>query len=454
MRRSQSSLFVCCGLFALAYIAVIYRLKGSITLAPRPPSHPKPLPRPLIAAHVLPPAHLTAAAPQSPPQLPPASAPRKRASVPSISKQKTIARPSLKRKVVTAKPAPVHALAAQPSLQAELARATFEVSSQVLVALCKHDLLKPNSIQKGVFGEYKIWTTIMWALQALSVEVIVIESTADLLKFQAARRKNPEKEVVVVSDEWTQTSLIKQLIKRRDRRYNVDFWGTPAQQVSPGTTSSQYLTPYPYNVGNTFIGFRAQSANAKRRPTKKPIVLVAGKEAKYFTKPVREMLAAVAHLKGVRQVVTTIQDFTSLGGPLADGIENFGLLNPTAYELLLSQAAVVLGVGDPVLGPNVLDALEHGCVVIQIRYNKARVDSWVNPRIPWVTQHDYAHNAVGEPWVVSTSLKDYPQAVQRAIELQKQSPTAQSRLPEAFTDVAIKDRVRIWLESAITSTKS
>ena len=103
--------------------------------------------------------------------------------------------------------------------------------------------------------------------------------------------------------------------------------------------------------------------------------------------------------------------------------------------------------GDPVLGPTALDALEHGCALVQLKFPKPKVVKSVNPRLPWRTQHDAAEDLAGAPWVASTSLRDFPAAVKAALALQKAQPVVASHLPDAFTDVALLQRVKTWVES-------
>ena len=84
--------------------------------------------------------------------------------------------------------------------------------------------------------------------------------------------------------------------------------------------------------------------------------------------------------------------------------------------------------------------------MVQIKYDRPRVERWVNPRLPWRTQHDFA-DAVGAPWVVSTSLQKFPDAVAASLEFLKgQAPG--SRLPSDYGDAAILARARRWLEQA------
>ena len=89
---------------------------------------------------------------------------------------------------------------------------------------------------------------------------------------------------------------------------------------------------------------------------------------------------------------------------------------------------------------------EHGCAVVQVKYAKPRVERWVNPRLPWRTQHDFV-DAVGAPWVASVSLEEYPDAVRRALDAVAREPP-RSRLPAEYSDAALLGRVEGWLRGA------
>jgi len=296
-------------------------------------------------------------------------------------------------------------------------------------------IVKPNLYDHGhTFGEFKIFSAIMWGAEALGCKTVVVKNRAEA----AALTGN----VIVVSDQYTDDTLKRAVSAKR--RYSVDFWGTPQQQVARGTKVDEYLVPYPYPCGNTFLGFRVEDEayRAHPQPKRKGLVLVLGKEPKYFTPAVRRALDAVAKLDGVKLVATVPRD-KARGLPTF--IENRGLLDAEGYSKLLGEAQVALGLGDPVLGPGALDALEHGCAVVQVRYPKPRVERWVNPRLPWRTQHDFV-DRVGAPWVASVSLEEYPDAVRRALDAVSREPP-RSRLPAEYSDAALLGRVEAWLRA-------
>ena len=115
-------------------------------------------------------------------------------------------------------------------------------------------IVKPNLYDHGhTFGEFKIFSAIMWGAQELGAKTVVVKNRADA----AALKGN----IIVVSDQYTDDALKRAVSTKR--RYNVDFWGTPQQQVARGTKVNEYLVPYPYPCGNTMIGFRRDTGRAR-----------------------------------------------------------------------------------------------------------------------------------------------------------------------------------------------
>ena len=325
---------------------------------------------------------------------------------------------------VPAPPAPIVKPAVPPS-SPENKRSDFAGTTIAIV--------KPNLYDHGhTFGEFKIFAAIMWGAQELGAKTVVVKNRAEAASLTG--------NIIVVSDQYTDDALKRAVSTKR--RYSVDFWGTPQQQVARGTTVSEYLVPYPYPCGNTMIGFRVEDKayRANPPPKKKGLVLILGKEPKYFTPAVRRALEAISKFA---KLVATVPREKARGLP--SSIENRGLLDAEGYSKLLGEAQVALGLGDPVLGPGALDALEHGCAVVQVRYPKPRVERWVNPRLPWRTQHDFV-DRVGAPWVASVSLEEYPDAVRRALDAVAREPP-RSRLPAEYSDAALLKRVEDWLRA-------
>lgn len=313
-------------------------------------------------------------------------------------------------------------------------------------------IVKPDLHRHGgVFGEYKLFVGLLWALKEIGADHGLIESEADVAAARKQGKIGPS--TIVVSDQYSPDGLIHAVQRLESKRFNIDFWGTPIQQARRGTVEAQYLVPYPNGI-NTFLGFRSQNNEFRSNPpsSKEPSALVWGKDLKYFTREAQRMLRAVVQEAGneLSVIYTTVQSKGGKSG--VDGlnlpkVKNLGMLNAEQYQSLLSKVSVVIGLGDPVLGPTALDALEHGCALVQLQFSPPKVVKSVNPRLPWHTQHDAANRFAGAPWVTSTSFDRYPEAVKAALVLQRQQTSVASRLPLEFSDESIVSRVRGWVDS-------
>ena len=277
-------------------------------------------------------------------------------------------------------------------------------------------VLKPNLYQaERSLGEARVFTSLIWALRRLSVEVLV----------------NPSERVpahaVLVTDTFSTPP------PRHPNAYFVDFWGTPSKQVPEGVDEAHFLTPYPYATQNTFLGFRVLGIGVGAAPVVKgPLVVLWGKEPRYMRRP--WLGGLVAKFPNVRWVSTT--DYAPIRN-----VRAAGTLPPLELSALLSEAAVVVGTGDPVLGPMGLEAVAHGCVLLQRRFPGNRTE-WNNPRLPWQTQHDFA-DQIGRPWVVSVVPDQFERELRAALA-RVVGTVAVSHLPSSWGETAYIERVRAW----------
>ena len=70
---------------------------------------------------------------------------------------------------------------------------------------------------------------------------------------------------------------------------------------------------------------------------------------------------------------------------------------------MLHSATFIIGFGDPILGPTLIDALSAGCVFINPIYAKPH-KLIMTPAFPAHTQHDYGV-LLGEPYVYTVAYE-------------------------------------------------
>ena len=117
------------------------------------------------------------------------------------------------------------------------------------------------------------------------------------------------------------------------------------------------------------------------------VVVIWGKDAKYYTQRVLRLLGLLAKLDWV-ELHSTLQ------GPankvLPAGVQTHGHLKPEEWQDLLRSSTHMLGLGDPLLGPSGVEAVQQGCVLVNPKYDK--------PKRGWKSQHGYVEEFVDQAY--------------------------------------------------------
>eukprot|EP01062_Namystynia_karyoxenos_P046340 TRINITY_DN34681_c0_g1_i3.p1 TRINITY_DN34681_c0_g1~~TRINITY_DN34681_c0_g1_i3.p1 ORF type:complete len:471 (+),score=102.29 TRINITY_DN34681_c0_g1_i3:105-1517(+) len=158
------------------------------------------------------------------------------------------------------------------------------------------------------------------------------------------------------------------------RLFAVHFWGrarVTGNFAGQRTSPRQFLSPYRDACDvNTFIGFHVRPPQPSLPPERGRVGLVWGKRGKYLS-PHKRLLQALVddgwevHVTCHRQGMLIenghrIREYCDL----PEGVHNHRNWPPRQWRQLLGNAAFLLGVGDPVLGPSALEALAHGTTVL------------------------------------------------------------------------------------------
>lgn len=142
-------------------------------------------------------------------------------------------------------------------------------------------------------------------------------------------------------------------------------------------------------------------------PMKQRIGLLWGKDFKYFA----GKGAILQHLLSV----SDLKIFSSLrlNNPR---IEQLGHLPHSEWVGFLKQTAFLVGLGDPVLGPSALEAIAYGAVYINPvdRYAFETRSGGVREN-SWTTQHPFALDEIGYPYVCNYSLQ-HPESIVDCVE--------------------------------------
>jgi hypothetical protein len=260
---------------------------------------------------------------------------------------------------------------------------------------------------------------------------------------------------VLVLDRWTIDMARRyRLLSDNDARgvFLLDWFGIGSRTVASGIPAERHLTPYP-EAGHGFLGFFlsddrgpvADTAELKKRlvdnwTDKAPQVLIWGKEPRYFDERARKVIVALV-ADGIR-VVATVDRGRGFDAELHRlGVVNKGHLDGPAFRILLRESRVLLGLGDPVLGPTPVEALLAGCSYVDPTFPDERVIE--NGRTQVASQHPFCARQP-EPFVFQTPLDSLLEGARRALNRKPPSDTDLARLGEAlgpFTQAAYLARL-------------
>lgn len=196
--------------------------------------------------------------------------------------------------------------------------------------------------------------------------------------------------------------------------YVLDFFGSerlPKEKPQFKIPASRFLTAYGY-PGNQFLGYYIDSREfdeARKVLGEKPKQrqgVVWGKDPRHFSGGRDRVLAQVAALVPLHSTAST---------PVFrhENVAWRGHQDRAGWLRLLAESKFLIGLGDPLLGPSAIDAISMGCMYINPVHDKP-------VRGRFKTQHDYAVEHIGAPYVCSAHLNDFT-SVRRCVELALQT---------------------------------
>jgi hypothetical protein len=246
---------------------------------------------------------------------------------------------------------------------------------------------------------------------------------------------------------------IRNYIAKEKHKYRLlEFWGTPYEQTKDveDLHVKQYYTPY-NNIYNYFLGFVIQSPPEyvlpawkryrEKRPPGKYSFLLWGKLLRYFDDRAWKLVQSIQKKYPELYAVATISDADS--AKLPSYITNHGIIDSNAWKKLLAESVFIIGFGDPVMGPTVLEAIAAGCVYLNPKYSTPKI-LHMNRRMPLDSQHPQARDLYGgEPYVYDINLDDVQDvlnAVGRVLQ-NHDSGLIRPYVPYDYTLEAVTDRV-------------
>lgn len=227
----------------------------------------------------------------------------------------------------------------------------------------------------------------------------------------------------------------KNLVGLSERIFVLDFFGSKKLRGSGlNIPSSRILTAFNATSENSFLGYYIDEKKEKDKDKKKSMV----------TKKLQGVVWAKEnkHLDGKNKLLESVADKVTLIS--TSQIDSFhhknitwvGHQSPEEWHSLLSESKFLLGLGSPLLGPSAIDAVAAGCMYINPIYSEpfAHNDQLFN------SQHPYAVEKVGEPYVCSYKENDFI-SLQKCIDKAREAELV-PYIPYDFTKAAYRKRVR------------
>lgn len=242
-------------------------------------------------------------------------------------------------------------------------------------------------------GELVQWSDLISALTRLGHKVTVVISAAAFE--QALQAATPPDRIFTDYVGVTHfvrrgANVVSRFLEQHKCRFRIlDIYGTYPrfnEAVTPPAGSGvstefcclrlpsarQYLTWIPPTLPdpvNTFLGFTVPIRQDIVETTRKVAgrAYVWGKENKYW-----RAAGVEAFLQEFVQAGYELHGTASGSLPPALHAINHGALGHEAYLQLLASAELIIGLGDPVIGPTPIEAMAYGCVYVNIKYVPAR----------------------------------------------------------------------------------
>lgn len=275
-------------------------------------------------------------------------------------------------------------------------------------------------------GELVVFNTALNALQYLQKTVtnatLIVERIQNPNDMISALRKYGQRITAILTDFIDRfPPTIKEHFQTHKCLYRVmDYWGTPAAQNHPQLHLAQYLTPYAYADGNTYMGLITKEDKIVIGYPEIPRVCIWGKVRHYFNRVVLDKMKLLLDGSPIKfELHGTIAErdewaerFNSYLEPIPDYIINHGVQPGNAYSEYLANCSILLAIGEPYIGPTVHDAIAHGATYIDFEYTPVKILAEYNPHLILNSQHEIAYKLFGEPYIYVVNWNDMTKVIE------------------------------------------
>jgi hypothetical protein len=309
-----------------------------------------------------------------------------------------------------------------------------DTTKKVRVALFTMDSIESyerNSVNGGPSGEILIRKCLEAGFRELGSTITVFRDDGSFNRMDANTFD------IILLDPWTWAGpgwVAKANIHNHAQKvYILDFFGSPKFQ-SPGflVPKERILTAFgsPWNPFLGFYVFHSFFPATESRSTsgdlkKSQQGIIWGKEMRYLK-------GSVNFLKNISSAFKLV----AITRRAFDGtsIQWVGHQSKESWFKLLQSSSFLIGLGNPLSGPSVVDALAAGCVYINPIYNSP-------VREVHKSQHDHARERIGMPWVCSYHIDNTEEAhscIRHALRFARSN---HAKVPKWFTKDAYLERI-------------
>lgn len=301
-----------------------------------------------------------------------------------------------------------------------------------------------NSHKGGAAGEILIRTSLEQAFNLLGVQLTTIHSDNEFEKV-----KGQDYDYILV-DPWTWAGpgwVPKRPIRGLNERiYIMDFFGSEKLKIGPnqkrgaghGDVSknfnippNRFLTAFG-SPWNTFLGYMIDDnshGRALETIPKKVQGVVWGKDPKHFEKKIGMLQSLLNEIPSLTLVSTSTKPLFKHNRMVWKGH-----LSSEGWLSLLAESKVLIGLGDPLLGPSAIDAIRLGCVYMNPTYTPQYTKKGYSSQHPYAAAH-MAHA------VCSYKEADAP-SLTHCVKQALSSPPLERKIPQDFTKDAYLGRVK------------
>ncbi|KAL0481734.1 hypothetical protein AKO1_010409 [Acrasis kona] len=220
---------------------------------------------------------------------------------------------------------------------------------------------------------------------------------------------------MIFSDYYSMETVQPDILQQLKHKFRfLDFWGTNQHIIDTIYKApfhqEQFLTPYK-NSFNSFLGIainplpQEYMIHVKNKQQDQLQILLWGKDNHYFAQEHWDLIHKIREQFPNIAIHSTIQRLW----PGQPNITNHKVLKHNEWTRLLAQSNIIMGVGWPVIGPTVLEAIAAGCVYMN---KKDFYAPQHHETLHFDSQHPYARDLFhGPPLVYDVDHNQHQQVM-------------------------------------------